>query len=62
MRKLVFVAGVSAFLSLHAAGQQQTVTAQVAISYVDLAGARNNLKAEAEGKSFDQIHEAAKAA
>lgn len=40
----------------------QTVTARIAISYVDAAGAQNNLKAESNGKSFSEIRGAALAA
>ncbi|WP_446743332.1 GH92 family glycosyl hydrolase [Silvibacterium acidisoli] len=50
---------VGAYASWPSAAQAQTVTAQIGISYVDLEGARNNLKSEAEGKSFDQIHSSA---
>jgi predicted alpha-1,2-mannosidase len=42
--------------------QPQIITAKVAISYVDLQGAENNLKAEAEGKSFAQIRSEAEEA
>lgn len=42
--------------------QTQTVTAKIAISYVDPQGAENNLKAEAEGKSFAQIRSEAEEA
>ena len=40
----------------------QTITARIAISYVDAAGAQNNLKAESDGKSFSEIRSAALAA
>jgi predicted alpha-1,2-mannosidase len=40
----------------------QTVTAKIAISFVDSAGAENNLKNEAAAKSFDEIRTAAHAA
>lgn len=40
----------------------QSVTARIAISYVDLQGAENNLKAESAGKSFSQIRSEALAA
>ena len=40
----------------------QTITAKVAISYVDLDGARNNLKVESAGKDFSAIHAEAQAA
>ena len=35
--------------------QSQTITARIAISYVDLQGAENNLKTESTGKDFSQI-------
>ena len=53
---------VGAYASWSSSDQPQTVTAQLGISYVDLDGARNNLKAEAEGKTFDQIRNSARAA
>ncbi|GGH14159.1 GH92 family glycosyl hydrolase [Silvibacterium dinghuense] len=53
---------IGAYASWPASNQQQTVTAQIGISYVDLAGARNNLKTEAEGKSFEQIRASAESA
>ena len=53
---------VGAYASWPSSGQPQTVTAQLGISYVDLAGARNNLKTEAEGKSFDQVRDGARTA
>ncbi len=40
----------------------QTVTAKIAISYVDPAGAENNMKAEAAGKDFSTIRGEAEAA
>ncbi len=39
--------------------QPQTITARIAISYVDPEGAENNLKAESNGKDFSQIRDAA---
>lgn len=39
--------------------QPQTITARIAISYVDPEGAENNLKAESTGKDFSQIRNAA---
>lgn len=42
--------------------QPQTITARIAISYVDPQGAENNLKAEAAGKSFSQIRNEAQEA
>jgi len=49
-------AWIGAYASWPAAAQAQTVTAKIAISYVDLAGAENNMKTEAAGKSFSVIH------
>lgn len=46
-----------AYVTWPSATKPQTVTAKVAISYVDLTGAANNLKAEASGKTFNQIHQ-----
>jgi predicted alpha-1,2-mannosidase len=40
----------------------QTITARIAISYVDPKGAENNLKAESAGRDFSQIRDAALAA
>jgi predicted alpha-1,2-mannosidase len=53
---------VGAYVSWPKASQQQTVTAQIGISYVDQAGAENNLKEEAAGKSFSQIRSQTEAA
>ncbi|HEV2576257.1 MAG TPA: GH92 family glycosyl hydrolase [Acidobacteriaceae bacterium] len=39
--------------------QPQTITARIAISYVDPEGAQNNLKAESTGKDFSEIRDAA---
>jgi predicted alpha-1,2-mannosidase len=39
--------------------QPQTITARIAISYVDAQGAENNLKAESAGKDLSQIRDAA---
>ncbi|HTW45293.1 MAG TPA: GH92 family glycosyl hydrolase [Acidobacteriaceae bacterium] len=50
---------IGAYVSWPAASQQQTITAQIGISYVDQAGAENNLKAEAAGKSFSEIRDRA---
>ena len=36
---------------------EQTITAKIGISYVDVAGAEKNLQAEAEGKDFDTIRQ-----
>ncbi len=46
---------IGAYATWPTAGHAQTVVARIAISYVDPAGAENNLKAEAAGKSFSEI-------
>ncbi len=46
---------VGAYVSWPAAAQPQTIVAKIAISYVDLKGAENNLAAEAEAKDFQTI-------
>jgi predicted alpha-1,2-mannosidase len=53
---------IGAYASWPAAQHPQTITAKIGISFVDLAGAENNLKAESAGKSFATIHEDARAA
>jgi predicted alpha-1,2-mannosidase len=53
---------VGAYASWPAADQPQTVTVRIGISYVDLDGARNNLKAESEDKDFSAIRSQAVAA
>lgn len=53
---------IGAYATWAPQSRAQTVTAKIAISYVDMAGADNNLRAEASGKSFAQIHHAAEAA
>lgn len=53
---------VGAYATWPSSAQPQTVTVQIGISYVDLAGAKNNLKTEASGKSFDQIRHSTEAA
>jgi predicted alpha-1,2-mannosidase len=50
---------IGAYASWPAAAQTQTITAKVAISYVDLAGADKNLMTETAGKSFSVIHKEA---
>ena len=50
---------VGAFVSWPKANKPQSVTVRVGISYVDLAGAENNLQREAAGKSFIAIRQAA---
>ncbi len=51
-----------AYATWPAESHSQTVTAKIAISYVDLAGAQNNMKAEAAGKDFSTIRADAEAA
>ena len=46
---------IGAYASWPTANHPQTITAKIGISYVDQAGAENNLKTEAAGKSFSQI-------
>ncbi|MGH9599547.1 MAG: GH92 family glycosyl hydrolase [Terracidiphilus sp.] len=46
---------LGAYATWASAPQPQTVTAKIAISYVDLAGAENNLKTEAAAKDFSAI-------
>jgi len=46
---------IGAYASWPAAPHPQTITARIGISYVDLAGAQSNLRAESEGKSFSTI-------
>jgi predicted alpha-1,2-mannosidase len=46
---------VGAYATWAAEAQSQTVTAKIGISYVDQAGAENNLKSEAEAKDFSTI-------
>jgi predicted alpha-1,2-mannosidase len=53
---------MGAYASWPAQDQPQAVTAKIAISFVDAAGAENNLQAEAAGKSFTQIEDAARTA
>ena len=53
---------VGAYVSWAAAQSGQAIVAKVGISYVDLAGAENNLKAEAESKDFDTIRHDAESA
>lgn len=53
---------IGGYATWPATAQPSTVTARIGISYVDLAGARNNLRMESEGKSFSAIrHEAEEA-
>jgi predicted alpha-1,2-mannosidase len=46
---------IGAYATWPGSNQQQAVTAEIGISYVDLAGAENNLKTESERRSFEQI-------
>ncbi len=55
-------ASTGAYATWAPSAQPQTVTAKIAISYVDPHGAENNLKAEAAGKSFSQIRDEAEEA
>lgn len=48
---------IGAYVTWPPATNPQTVTVKVAISYVDLAGAANNLDAEASKKDFNRIHQ-----
>ncbi len=50
---------IGTYASWPAANQPQSVTVRVGISYVDLAGAENNLMQEAADKSFSTIRQAA---
>ncbi|HUZ45042.1 MAG TPA: GH92 family glycosyl hydrolase [Terriglobia bacterium] len=53
---------VGAYASWPSSSHSQTVVAKIGISFVDVAGAENNLKVEAAGKSFDQVRHDAWAA
>ncbi len=46
---------VGAYASWAPTQREQTITAKIGISYVDVAGAERNLQAETEGKDFDAI-------
>ncbi|MEJ2008593.1 MAG: GH92 family glycosyl hydrolase, partial [Acidobacteriota bacterium] len=46
---------IGAYASWPASSSSQTITAKIAISYVDLAGAENNLKKESARKDFKQV-------
>ncbi len=50
---------VGAYVSWPGSKQPQSVTVRVGISYVDLAGAKNNLQQEVAGKRFNAIRQAA---
>ena len=51
-----------AYASWAAASRGQSITAKIGISYVDLAGAENNLRAEADQRDFTSIRNEAAAA
>ncbi len=48
---------IGAYASWPAAPHSQTIVARIGISFVDLAGAENNLKQEAAGKTFDEVRQ-----
>ena len=50
---------IAAYATWPSSAETKTVTAKIGISYVDLAGAENNLKTEAAGRSFQQIRDSA---
>ena len=52
---------IGGYATWAASAQPQSVTAKVGISYVDLAGAKNNLKTEAADKNFSQLRDQAEA-
>ncbi len=52
---------VGAYATWPASDHPQTIVARIGISYVDPAGAENNLKTEAAGKSFSEIRTQANA-
>jgi len=53
---------IGAYATWAASADPQTVTAKIGISYVDAAGAENNLKTESAEKDFSQIRQQAAAA
>ncbi len=53
---------IGGYATWAASAQPQSITAKIGISYVDLAGAKNNLKAEVAEKSFSQLRQQARAA
>ena len=53
---------IGAYATWPAEAHQQTITVKIAISYVDAAGAENNMKAESAGKDFSTIRSDAEAA
>jgi predicted alpha-1,2-mannosidase len=50
--------GIGAYVS-YPHGLSQAVTARIGISFVDVDGARNNLKSEAAGRGFDALSQTA---
>jgi len=50
---------IGAYLTWPSTETTQTIAAKIGISYVDLAGARNNLKKESQGESFQQLRQEA---
>ncbi len=50
---------IGAYASWPAASRPRTVTLRIGISYVDLAGAENNLRQETRGRGFAQLRRAA---
>jgi predicted alpha-1,2-mannosidase len=53
--------GVGGWVSFDATAGA-TITARIGISFVDVEGARRNLEAEGEGRTFDEVEAAARAA
>ncbi len=53
---------LGAYASWEPEPREQTITAWIGISYVDVAGAEKNLQAEAESKDFDGIRSEAESA
>jgi predicted alpha-1,2-mannosidase len=57
-----FKQNVGAYASWAASNKEQTVTARIGISYVDVAGAERNLQAEAANSDFDTVRRSAESA
>ncbi len=53
---------IGAYVSWPTSTRRRTILVKIGISYVNLAGAKGNLKAEAAGKTFAAIHAQAEAA
>jgi predicted alpha-1,2-mannosidase len=53
---------IGAYATWPAAVHSQAITARIGVSYVDLAGARNNLKTEVADKDFSAVRQEATAA